>query len=216
MTRLRINGVEEELAVATVAELLAARGIDPAARFLAVAVNGCRRAPRRVAGGVACRPATMSKSSARFRAAEFLLQASSDAHDRSAYHRRHHLLLAAVRRHRRLSEPAGAARLPRGERRRNGHRLDPPHQPRRLCREPGRSARRPLPAAAQHRRLRHRARRDPDRRAGARGARTELGQARADRRPRDCSIPMSSSWCTPPTSWCARALPCCPIATRTR
>ena len=40
MTRLRINGVEEEVAVTTVAELLAERGIDPTARFLAVAVNG--------------------------------------------------------------------------------------------------------------------------------------------------------------------------------
>ena len=40
MTRLRINGEEAEIAAATVAELLAARGIDPAARFLAVAVNG--------------------------------------------------------------------------------------------------------------------------------------------------------------------------------
>jgi sulfur carrier protein len=40
MTRLRINGVEAELAVATIAELLALRGIDPTARFLAVAVNG--------------------------------------------------------------------------------------------------------------------------------------------------------------------------------
>jgi len=40
MTRLRINGVEEEVAVATVAELLVARGVDPAARFLAIAVNG--------------------------------------------------------------------------------------------------------------------------------------------------------------------------------
>jgi sulfur carrier protein len=40
MTRLRINGVEEEVAVATVGELVAARGVDPAARFLAVAVNG--------------------------------------------------------------------------------------------------------------------------------------------------------------------------------
>jgi sulfur carrier protein len=40
MTRLRINGVEEELKVATVAELLAARGVDPATRFLAIAVNG--------------------------------------------------------------------------------------------------------------------------------------------------------------------------------
>jgi sulfur carrier protein len=40
MTRLRINGVEAELAVTTIAELLAARGIDPTARFLAVAVNG--------------------------------------------------------------------------------------------------------------------------------------------------------------------------------
>jgi sulfur carrier protein len=40
MTRLKINGVEEEVAAATVAQLLAARGIDPGARFLAVAVNG--------------------------------------------------------------------------------------------------------------------------------------------------------------------------------
>ena len=40
MTRLRINGVETEIAAATLAELLAERGIDPQARFLAVAVNG--------------------------------------------------------------------------------------------------------------------------------------------------------------------------------
>ena len=40
MTRLRINGQEAETAAATVAELLAARGIDAKARFLAVAVNG--------------------------------------------------------------------------------------------------------------------------------------------------------------------------------
>jgi sulfur carrier protein len=39
-TRLCINGVEEEVAAATLAELLALRGIDPAARFLAVARNG--------------------------------------------------------------------------------------------------------------------------------------------------------------------------------
>ena len=40
MTVLRINGVETEVAAATVAELLAARGLDPKARFLAVALNG--------------------------------------------------------------------------------------------------------------------------------------------------------------------------------
>ena len=40
MTRLRINGVEEEVAATTVAELLAARGVNASARFLAVAVNG--------------------------------------------------------------------------------------------------------------------------------------------------------------------------------
>ncbi|HTT81280.1 MAG TPA: sulfur carrier protein ThiS [Stellaceae bacterium] len=40
MTRLRINGEEAEIAAATVAELLAARGIDAKARFLAVALNG--------------------------------------------------------------------------------------------------------------------------------------------------------------------------------
>jgi len=40
MTRLKINGVDEEVAATTIVELLAARGIDPGARFLAVAVNG--------------------------------------------------------------------------------------------------------------------------------------------------------------------------------
>jgi sulfur carrier protein len=40
MIRLKVNGVEDEVAAATLCELLAARGIDPQARFLAVAVNG--------------------------------------------------------------------------------------------------------------------------------------------------------------------------------
>ncbi len=40
MIRLRINGSEDEVAAATLAELLTARGIDPKARFLAIAVNG--------------------------------------------------------------------------------------------------------------------------------------------------------------------------------
>jgi sulfur carrier protein len=40
MIRLHINGEEAEIAAATVTELLAARGIDAKARFLAVAVNG--------------------------------------------------------------------------------------------------------------------------------------------------------------------------------
>jgi sulfur carrier protein len=40
MTALRINGEAAELAATTIAELLAERGIDPGARFLAVAVNG--------------------------------------------------------------------------------------------------------------------------------------------------------------------------------
>jgi sulfur carrier protein len=40
MTRLKINGVDEEVAASTIAQLLVARGIDPTARFLAVAVNG--------------------------------------------------------------------------------------------------------------------------------------------------------------------------------
>ncbi len=40
MTRLKINGLDEEVAAKSVAELLALRGIDPAAKFLAVAVNG--------------------------------------------------------------------------------------------------------------------------------------------------------------------------------
>ena len=44
--RLKINGVEEEIPVMTVSELLTARGIDPTARFLAVAVNGAVVADR--------------------------------------------------------------------------------------------------------------------------------------------------------------------------
>jgi sulfur carrier protein len=40
MTRIRINGVEEEIAATTVSELLVARGVDRAARFVAIAVNG--------------------------------------------------------------------------------------------------------------------------------------------------------------------------------
>jgi sulfur carrier protein len=38
--QLKINGVEEDVAVTTITELLAARGIEATARFLAVAVNG--------------------------------------------------------------------------------------------------------------------------------------------------------------------------------
>jgi sulfur carrier protein len=40
MTRIKINGMDEEIAASTVSELLAGRGVDPAARFVAVAVNG--------------------------------------------------------------------------------------------------------------------------------------------------------------------------------
>ena len=40
MMHLRINGKDAELAATTIAELLAEQGIDPKARFLAVALNG--------------------------------------------------------------------------------------------------------------------------------------------------------------------------------
>ena len=40
MMRLRINGIEEDIAATTVAELLVVHGVDPAAHFLAIAVNG--------------------------------------------------------------------------------------------------------------------------------------------------------------------------------
>jgi sulfur carrier protein len=39
-TAIKVNGVDEEVAATTIGELLAARGIDPGAKFLAVAVNG--------------------------------------------------------------------------------------------------------------------------------------------------------------------------------
>ncbi len=38
--RLKVNGVEEDVAATTVSELLAFRGVDAGARFVAVAVNG--------------------------------------------------------------------------------------------------------------------------------------------------------------------------------
>jgi len=38
--RLKVNGVEEDITATTVSELLAARGVDPVAKFLAVAING--------------------------------------------------------------------------------------------------------------------------------------------------------------------------------
>jgi sulfur carrier protein len=37
---IRVNGQQERLAAATVLELLRAKGVDPSARFVAVAVNG--------------------------------------------------------------------------------------------------------------------------------------------------------------------------------
>jgi sulfur carrier protein len=40
MTRVKVNGIEEDVAATTVAQLLTDRGIDPGARFLAVAING--------------------------------------------------------------------------------------------------------------------------------------------------------------------------------
>ncbi|MBV9687004.1 MAG: sulfur carrier protein ThiS [Alphaproteobacteria bacterium] len=40
MMQLRVNGVTEDVAAKTVSELLDSRGIDPTARFLAVAING--------------------------------------------------------------------------------------------------------------------------------------------------------------------------------
>src|ERR1051326_915452 len=40
LMRLVVNGAEADIAVSTIAELLAEQGVDPKARFLAVAVNG--------------------------------------------------------------------------------------------------------------------------------------------------------------------------------
>jgi len=40
LPRIRVNGADEPLAAATIAEFLAHRGIDPAGRGLAVALNG--------------------------------------------------------------------------------------------------------------------------------------------------------------------------------
>lgn len=40
MSRIRINGEKKSLDVSTVDELLRAEAVDPAARFVAVAING--------------------------------------------------------------------------------------------------------------------------------------------------------------------------------
>ena len=40
MTRLKVNGADAEVAASNLVELLAARGIDPGVRFLAIALNG--------------------------------------------------------------------------------------------------------------------------------------------------------------------------------
>lgn len=40
MSAIRVNGKYRELSVSTVADLLRAEEVDPAARFVAVAVNG--------------------------------------------------------------------------------------------------------------------------------------------------------------------------------
>ncbi|APF37513.1 sulfur carrier protein ThiS [Chelatococcus daeguensis] len=40
LPRIRVNGADEPLAAATIAEFLSQRGIDPAGRGLAVALNG--------------------------------------------------------------------------------------------------------------------------------------------------------------------------------
>ncbi len=53
--QIRVNGKEEALAAATVLELLRARGIDPAARGIAVARNGAV-VPRRDWGTAALAP----------------------------------------------------------------------------------------------------------------------------------------------------------------
>ena len=118
MTRLRINGVEEEFAVATIDELLAARGIDPRPGFSpsrstvrsCAVPNGRRDALARRQRRD--RPPVSGRLSW---SAEEFQQDMPD--DRSADHRRHHVSLAADCRHRPLPEPAGDARLPGGERR---------------------------------------------------------------------------------------------------
>src|SRR5207248_11389028 len=97
---------------------------------------------------------TMSRSSAHFPAVEAgskqrVFQAGTMPDDRSVYYCWHLVLLPADRWHGSLSEPAGDARLPRSKRRRIGHRLDPPHQPGGLCREPGGRSRRQIPAVAE-------------------------------------------------------------------
>ena len=75
------------------------------------------------------------------------------------------------------------------------------------------SAARPL--AAQHGRLPDRERRGADRRAGARSARDQLGEARGDRRSRD-ALSRCRGTGARDADWCGRASSCCPIATRIR
>ena len=116
-------------------------------------VNGAVVRARRVARDRARSPATRSRSSARCRAAEHHANRTMRCQrDRGpADHRRHRIASRLF---------VGTAGYPNQQvmldaLEASGAELvtavDPPHQPRRLCREPGRPARRPLPAAAQHR-----------------------------------------------------------------
>ena len=96
------------------------------------------RAARRVAADTAQRRATASRSCAPGRAAETSSASLELQMSDPLIIAGREFQLPAVPRHRRLSEPQVHARLRRRERQRDGHRLDPPHQPRRRRREPGR------------------------------------------------------------------------------
>ena len=128
------------------------------------------------------------------------------------------LELAADPRHRRLSQP-------RGDAERALARVAAPSSPRSRCGASTRGARgsivevleecRPR-AAAEHRRLLHRARGGDDRTARPRGVRDRLGEARGDRRrPHAAARPGRAARRPPRRSW-TTASPSCRTRTTTR
>ena len=151
---IRVNGKDEQVGAATVAELLAARGIDRAARRRG-------RAQRRGRAGARAGPRPSSRRATEIEIVTPFRRRLTMAPD-STHTVTDALTIAGRSFASRLlmgsggypnqqvlldSLAVGAAGA--------GHGGDAPHQPRSLCREPGRSARR-LHAAAEHGGLRDR------------------------------------------------------------
>ena len=149
---IRVNGESEPLAAATLAALLAEKAVDTGQRGIAVALNGAV-VPRAAWRDTALQARRQCRD--RARAAGWLTGVVRSTMSDPLIIAGREFRSRPVSRHRRLSQPQDHARCDRGERHRDGDGLDPPHQPCRRRRKPGRSARQaralscPTPPAAR-------------------------------------------------------------------